>query len=172
MAATNKWNAKRVWDNLEEYICIFLILAMLVILTMQVVLRFCFNTGLDWSEELARFGFIWMVFIATSMTAKSDSHIKIDFFNEIWPKKLRKYINKVGIVFGIVFSVLLMYFGYRHSLGVFRQGQFAPGTNVKLGFIYIAIPIGYTLTLVRLCVRLFSAAKDRFENNKDREDLT
>jgi TRAP-type C4-dicarboxylate transport system permease small subunit len=63
-------------DNFEEIICGLLLGIMLLILTYQVVLRFIFNSSNAWSEELARYLFIWFIFIGASYAAQKTAHIK------------------------------------------------------------------------------------------------
>ncbi|WP_459980140.1 TRAP transporter small permease, partial [Paenibacillus sp. YK5] len=44
----------------------------------NVVLRYVFNTGLTWSEELSRFLFIWMIFLGSILGLKDNEHLGVD----------------------------------------------------------------------------------------------
>ena len=69
-------NVKKVirWldENLESTLCMILLSTFTIVLFLQVVMRKMFNNSLSWSEELARYLFIWMVFIGISYGAKQD----------------------------------------------------------------------------------------------------
>jgi TRAP-type C4-dicarboxylate transport system permease small subunit len=141
---------------------------MLVVLTYQVVLRFVFGSANSWSEEIARYWFIWVIFIATSYAAKEDVHIKIDFLTSFWPGNIKKYIVAIGLVTNIAFSIFIAYNGIFYAMNVHRQGQYGPGTSIPLWINFCAIPIGYGLMSARLLTRLRKSfsKKDTHEGEK------
>ena len=91
-------------ENLESTICMILMVAFCSILFLQVVMRKVFNNSLSWSEELARYIFIWMVFIGISYGAKQMKHLKIDVFLNVFPKKIRGFIVILADVIVLTFG--------------------------------------------------------------------
>ena len=53
-------------DHLEEYLLVFLMVVEVVVVFAQVVTRYVFHSPLAWSEELARYMFIWLVWIGAA----------------------------------------------------------------------------------------------------------
>ena len=49
-------------EHLEEFFIIPLMFAMSIIIFIQVVMRYAFQNSLTWSEELARYLFVWLVY--------------------------------------------------------------------------------------------------------------
>lgn len=141
---------KKVWNNLEAYLCAATLVVMLVALTMQVIARFVFSTGIRWSEELGRYCLIWMIFISASLAAQTDSHIRVDMVINLWPKPLRKWVERLGNLVWLVFIVLLAVKGFAYTAGVFQQSQNGIALDIKLGWIYLAIPLGYALMGIRI----------------------
>ena len=45
--------------HLEEILLVFGTMVMILLIFYQVVMRRCFNSSIAWSEELARYIFIW-----------------------------------------------------------------------------------------------------------------
>ncbi|MBQ3567612.1 MAG: TRAP transporter small permease, partial [Anaerotignum sp.] len=84
---------KKIWDNLEEFMIIPLIFAMSFIIFIQVIMRYVFANSLTWSEELARYLFVWLVYFSVSFTARRQKHIRIDAAINLYPKKMRPYIE-------------------------------------------------------------------------------
>ena len=53
---------KFINEHLEEFFIIPLMFAMSIIIFIQVVMRYAFQNSLTWSEELARYLFVWLVY--------------------------------------------------------------------------------------------------------------
>ena len=57
-----------------------LLLAMVLMVFGNVVLRYAFNSGLDVSEELSRYCFVWLTFIGAIVAMREGSHLGLDSF--------------------------------------------------------------------------------------------
>lgn len=67
---------KLIDEYLEMSICVALISVIAVVLGLQVFMRYVMQNSLSWSEELARYLFIWLIYIGISYGAKIMRHIK------------------------------------------------------------------------------------------------
>jgi len=70
--------ALRWFDGVTELICILLILTTVVVTLTQIFFRYALNASLSWPEELARWAFVWMVFVGMAIGVHRNSHIAID----------------------------------------------------------------------------------------------
>ncbi len=71
----------RIWGFIERMVLTALVglfAAMVIACTAQVIWRYLFNDPLVWSEELARYLFIWISYISAWVAWKSRSHIALD----------------------------------------------------------------------------------------------
>lgn len=58
-------------DNyLELTVSVFLMSLMTVLIFLQVIMRYVMHNSLSWSEELARYTFVWLIYIAISYGSK------------------------------------------------------------------------------------------------------
>ena len=55
---------KKIDKNLERWVMFLLLAGMRLVLGIQIFCRFVLNNSLPWSEELARFMFIWSTFLS------------------------------------------------------------------------------------------------------------
>lgn len=62
----------------EISISVFLLLFMTALIAIQVFMRYVMGEPLSWSEELARYVFIWLIYLMISYSAREMKHIKID----------------------------------------------------------------------------------------------
>ena len=98
---------KYVWEHLEEFFIIPLMFAMSIIIFIQVIMRYVFQNSLTWSEELARYMFVWLVYFAVSFTARREKHIRIDAAINLYPKKIRPYIEILSEIIVLAFSIFI-----------------------------------------------------------------
>ena len=69
---------KKIDENLERWIMFLLLAGMTLVLGIQIFCRFVLNNSLTWSEELARFMFIWSTFLSIGFCLKEGISLKID----------------------------------------------------------------------------------------------
>lgn len=144
---------KLIYVEGEQAVCFVMFLFMLVILFIQVILRFVFHASNMWSEELSRYLFIYIVFLASSYAVTQRKHIKIDAFESIWPKVLRGPTAIIGEILWIAFSVMLSILAYKYVwTNVVRLNVMSIGIKVPMAWFWMAIPIGNTIISIRLVI--------------------
>lgn len=68
-----------------ETVMVICIAVMLVMVFGNVMLRIFFNTGLDLSEEIPRFAFVWMTFIGAIVGMRKHAHLGVDIITQLLP---------------------------------------------------------------------------------------
>lgn len=141
----------RYLDNyFEEFIMSILFAIMVSSIFLQVIMRKVFNDSLSWSEELARYCFIWLVYIGISYAVKKMRHIKIDLlYGQLNPKFQRILRFFSNTVFAM-FSLFILVNGINLSIKFFELGQISPALHIPAGVIYLAAPVGLGFALIRL----------------------
>ena len=139
-----------VLDNIEKYLSVAALAVMLIIVFWQVVFRYVFNAANSWSEELARYLHVFLVYIACGYATRMREHIKIDALIQIFPKKLRPFVVRLGEAVFLAFCIFIIVYGIRQSMSVFHMGRISSALKISMGYIYIILPIGYSLTSLRI----------------------
>ena len=82
------------------------LLAVLVATTLlQVLSRYVLRHPFDWTEEAARYIFVWVAMLGAGMAAKDRAHFFVDLLLERMPPTLRKYVT---VFIGAVSSAFLL----------------------------------------------------------------
>jgi C4-dicarboxylate transporter DctQ subunit len=97
---------KRFLNSMEETIIILLLATMTLLVFFEVVLRFSFNIGFMWSEELTLLLSGWLVLFGASYGVKVGSHIGVDALVRILPPKLRRIVSGAAVCACIGYTVL------------------------------------------------------------------
>lgn len=108
---------------------------MTILVFTNVVLRYIFNTGIPWGEELSRIIFIWMVFIGAISVFKENNHIKIDILLTHLPKTARNILVFVGNL--LMLFVLVLFLNGSWKLTLTNYINRYPATGIPLSYVYI-----------------------------------
>ena len=137
---------QKIAAGIWRLVCLFamLLLGVLVLTTLlQVLSRYVLRNPFDWTEEVARYVFVWVAMIGAGMAAKDRAHFFVDLLLERLPPELGRYVTlAVGIVstaFLLVVSLAAV------ELAVSNQVQDSPVLTVPMSVPYLAIPVGLIL---------------------------
>ena len=114
--------------------------AILVIpVTLQMIAR---QTGLIpnwiWTEEMARFFFIWMVMLGAMIGVREGTHFDVDVWPELKPRT-NAVLRIVSMAFVLVFALIFVWYGYRFLM--FGWNQTSELADLPMGFIFTAWPL-------------------------------
>ena len=134
----------RIADWLAE-ISVVSLLVLTAIVTIGVTMRYVFNNALTWADEVASYSLLAMVFFGVAHTLHADAHIKIDFFLDRLPARMRDTIMLVAYAIGLVFAAVLILacwarienFWLRHTVSFtdLRTPLFLPALPLLIGSV-------------------------------------
>ena len=120
-----------------------------ILIFVQVIFRYVLQDSLSWSEELAKYMMVWIVFLSSGYVLSKGGHANIDFIINIVPPRWRRLLEQGTSCLLLFFSVLLI----RHGLVLMEYGslQKSSALQIPMSYVYLAIPIGGVL-LAFYCV--------------------
>lgn len=158
---------KSFFDRLEEYILVGGLAVLVFLVCLQVTMRYFFHTGLTWSEEVARFLFLWLVWLGAAYAAKRGSHLRIEAFVQKLSPKSRSNVELVALLIWIVFSAFLTWKGAELTMILVKRRQLSPILEIRMAWAYAAVPAGAGLMLLRLLTRLARTLRERVAGNTE-----
>ncbi|MDR1874941.1 MAG: TRAP transporter small permease [Synergistaceae bacterium] len=102
---------KKFLNNFEEYFVVWTMALMTILVFCQVVMRYIFRNSLSWSEELARFIFIWLSWVGASYAVKERSHFRVEMFADLLKGWFRKVFELLILLVWFGFSVVMARLG-------------------------------------------------------------
>ncbi|MHB0870459.1 MAG: TRAP transporter small permease [Chloroflexota bacterium] len=129
-----------------------LLALMTVIIFLQVLFRYFLMQPLHWTEETARFLFIWVALLGAAVAFKDRTHFAITMFTNGLPAPVRSAVQPV-VALGTTFllGVMIKEGWYLVEL---NQIQESPAIGVPMSVPYAAIPVGGALAIVFLWLDL------------------
>ncbi|MFT3963898.1 TRAP transporter small permease [Propionivibrio sp.] len=107
---------------------------MVIMVFGNVVLRYIFNSGITVSEELARFCFLWLIFVGSVIAMRERAHLGVDSLLARLPRGGK-------ILFVLLSNALMLWVCYLFLVGSWRQtvvgwGTLKPATGIPMAFHY------------------------------------
>ena len=135
---------------LGETIVAVILAFMVVIVFIEVVMRYVFNSSITSSEELARILFVWMVFIGIVLVLVKNRHVAFDAVQTSAAPVVRKALQIITMLGICIVSFILMVYGYSYSEQNFAWPS--PGLLIPFGYISLVLPIsGAGMFVVGVC---------------------
>ena len=139
----------------EETVSVLLLALVFLAIALQVVTRFVFSNPPFWTEEAARYLFVWLVAIGAAEAVRARSHIAMDIFALQLPIRPRMILAILLNTTIIACLLLLVWYGFFGMLRAHRVMSVAIG--VPESWLYGALPVGAALMALRM---LFVVAQD------------
>ena len=99
-------------------VCIALCLASMAVLVFgNVVLRYGFNSGITFSEEISRLLFVWLTFLGTILASREHAHLGVDSLVKRLPHAARQACILVSGVLMILMCGLLFWGSWKQAAG-------------------------------------------------------
>lgn len=130
--------------------------AALVLCSYNVIARH-FNPDwiLDFVEEFQVYMMIWAVFLSLGTLTLVDRHVKSDFFVNMFPPKIKTMVAWFSDILGVVFCVVLVYYGYEVAYQAYDYGDVSTTTlRTPLWIYFAALPAGGLVMGIAYVIRL------------------
>jgi len=138
----------------EDWTLFLTVMAALLALFANVILRYGFNYTLAWSEELVKLVIIYTTFIGCSASIKNRSIIKVDVMLQLVPRTRFPLIVFSHLAI-IVFSLIMLVYGWKMAAQQATTGQSTIIMGIPMVFLYALMPLMGGLMLIRSLQTLY-----------------
>ncbi len=140
-------------ERVMRYLTIVLLVLMVIIVFANVVSRYYLHASLAWSEEVARFMLVWLVFIGSFLAYIHDEHLGLDILVTKFPPTLRKIV-------GIFTNILIIFALYAVMEGgyLLMRDNFdwlSPAAEIPQGYVYFVVPFVCGLMIVQAVLKTY-----------------
>ena len=136
----------------EGAVVAILVAVMTAIIFAQVVFRYVLSSPLVWSEELARYLFVWITMVGAGAAVHLGQHYGLDILAKLLPSPLQKLAGFLASVLIGASAVTLIWQGLKEAAGAMNHA--ASSVEVPMVWFYAAIPIGGALMLWHVLARM------------------
>lgn len=112
-----------------------------------------------WTEELARYVFIWVSYLAVPVAILARSNIRVDVLSQKLPERFQHIVWVTISACVLVLTTLIFYMGIEHVAMQLAMPQTTPALQIKYFIPYLILPIGFGLMTLRTLQDLWTEAK-------------
>jgi len=152
-------------ENLEKPLLFIGLLAIILIITFQTFYRYIITSVLGgtgaavWTEELARYIFIWISYLAIPLAIKSRSNIRVDIIYDRLPDRYQKISWVIVDICFLTLSGVIFFMGVDHLKMMVQLPQTTPALQLPYFIPYLILPIGFGLMSIRILQDLYKQVK-------------
>ncbi len=129
-----------------------LVLTVFLVVLLQVIMRYLLQRPNPWTEELSRFGFIWVSMIGAALAVELRTHFVFDQLVGLLTPKLQKLARVCSTAFVAAMAVGLIVFGLQ--LVLLADSQRSAALNLPVSWIYASVPVAGLLMLLHIAAAL------------------
>ena len=129
-------------------------LALMVVVTfLQVIFRYVLQNSLDWSEEGARYLFVWTCYLGISYAMHSGSHLEVTVLRSRFGANGRRLFAVFSMAVSAVFCFIAAWYGVDAVAKLWLTGQTTTALQYPTWIIWLCLPVGFTLAGFQAAVR-------------------
>lgn len=170
---------RRDWfDRLEAFtravnrafaaIACLLVLVIMTVIMIQIVYRFILDDPVAWVLDITIFLLVFVFFLAVAPALQSGSHIEVDMFDSLIPKRHHKMVRLIGKLLTVAFGAIFLWYvaAFYEDIVEVDEVSFTM-LIVQLKYLYWIGPLGAAQFLLTAIVLLIRFWRDPLKTDKD-----
>jgi TRAP-type C4-dicarboxylate transport system permease small subunit len=132
----------------EDWLAFAIFWSLAFIVFLQFFTRYVLNDSLSWTEEIARYGLMWVVFIGGAMVTRRNTHIAVELLSNVMkPGRLRASLLAVVDFIKLAFLGLLAFVSWTITERMHQQRMTV--FDLPMSYVYSGVAFGCFLMLIR-----------------------
>ena len=133
----------RIFHKLMLLLSQLALVAMIIIVTMTVVMRYCFNTGISWAEEVPRLLILVFAFAACAAGVRDHMHVSVTAVYNRYAigSKMRKFMDFLVDLSALLCGLFMLISGANRTAKLFSLTGVLPITGISVAWQYLPIPV-------------------------------
>ncbi len=143
-----------ILGRLDEWVCALLLLTIVVLLSVNVTLRYLFFTALPWCDELVEFSFVWFVYLSMVVAVRRARHFRVEALVQRLPADFRTMVYRLADVVWLIFNLVVVVQGVILVQALRRFPNVSPMLGWSMAYVYLVIPLAFGLASAWILVAL------------------
>lgn len=144
--------------ELDEYIAGFFLIITVIVVILNISMRYFFNSPIRSAEEIATICFIWSVFIGGASCYRQKMHMGIDILTQVFKNKTKIYIELLISLIVMTMNAAFAYLSFTFALAA----RLKPTAVLGISSIYVnfSLVIGFFLIFFYSAIDVYRKVKE------------
>ncbi len=164
---------EKLINSAEESFLSLLLVGMTLLVFSEVVLRFGFNMGIHWSQEVTLYMMAWFVLFGASYGVKVGAHIAVDSFVKLFSEKTRRAMGVLSVAICIAYCVIFMIGAWNYLAKLKQINLEMEDLEIQRWMSESIIFIGFLLLMFRffqLLIKILKGEAEGFSHIDEAEE--
>jgi TRAP-type C4-dicarboxylate transport system permease small subunit len=131
---------------LVNWVTVISMAVLVSLVSFQVLNRFVLQVPAPWTEEMARYSFVYLSMFGIAKATREKSHIFVDFIETMVKGPVKEISGLLAHAVSLVFAAILLKVSITWTLK--NVGNLCETAEVDLSLIYMCVPLGAFLMLI------------------------
>ena len=136
--------------NAERWALLVFYTMLVATMAVEVVRREVFAYSSIWGEEVVRYAFIYLAWIGAASAVRERAHIRIDVILNYVGQRTRAALYVFGDLVMLGIAILAVWWSFETVAVSWKYGSVSHGLRVSMVWFLAAVPIGFSLMVLRL----------------------
>ena len=128
-------------QKIEKFFGALALAVLFFVMIINAILRYLFQSGIAWSDELNGFLLVWFGFLAAAYTMSTDSHLNITAVISFLPLPVQYLLKQaMGLIQIVMFVIYL-----EPLMKLLQRLPISNVMRVQLEYVYVILPISFIL---------------------------
>jgi C4-dicarboxylate transporter DctQ subunit len=137
----------------------FATLAIVLLISYDVTMRYFFNEPQVFVDELASFLEVLVIFGGAAYTFRAGGHVRVDLVTSRIRPAARAWLRVATLLLGVVFLAIVLWVTAQSALTAYRYGRVSAVMLYPLWLPMAVIPAGLALMALAMLARLVRQAR-------------
>lgn len=148
----------RIEHHPEDWLAFLIFWSLAAIVFAQFFTRYVMNDSLAWTEEIARYGLMWVTFVGAAIVVRKNAHIAVEVLLHFVPKPVARAMLVLIDLVKLTFLGLLAWFGITITERMDMQRMTI--IELPMSIVYGGIAVGCFMMLARQVQIVWKNARD------------
>ena len=148
----------KVYREIMSYIGVLGLIGFIASVLIQVIARTFLPTAPNWTEEAARFLFIYMVAFAGNAAVLSDEYVGVELLTEMFPQGVQKTLKTIIFVVLMFFSVFVFFkcvMSPQGLIAITPPAMVSTALEIPMKYVYCAEVVLFGCYVISFILRLY-----------------